>query len=66
VEIEVNLPNNTNQEKLRKLILPVTVKRERIFKDPQASIGIPALIPGTVVAAFRVFTKPENQVPVTG
>jgi len=39
---------------------------ERILADPEPGIVILALKPGTVVAAFRAFTKPENVIPVTG
>jgi small conductance mechanosensitive channel len=66
VEITVDLAGKTNLEDLRKLILPVIIKDERILTDPEPSIVILALKPGTVIAAFRAFTKPENLIPVTG
>ena len=66
VEIQVDLAGKTNLEDLRKLILPIIVLDERIFKDPQPSIGIVALKPGTMTTAFRAFTQPENLIAVTG
>lgn len=66
VEITVDLAGKTNLEDLRKLILPVIIQDERILKDPEPGIVILALKPGTVVAAFRAFTKPESLIPVTG
>jgi len=66
VEISVDLAGKTNLEDLRKFILPVIIQDERILKDPQPSIGILALKPGTVTTAFRAFTKPENLIAVAG
>lgn len=66
VEISVDLAGKTNLEDLRKFILPVIIQDERILKDPQPSIGILALKPGTVTTAFRAFTQPENLIAVTG
>ncbi|HEY3369524.1 MAG TPA: mechanosensitive ion channel domain-containing protein [Prolixibacteraceae bacterium] len=66
IEIPADLAANTNIEDLRQLILPIMAQDERIFTDPQPSIGIMALKPGTVTFAFRAFTLPQNLVPVTG
>lgn len=66
VEIPVDLAGGTDLEELRKIMLPVIIQDERILKDPQPSIGIIALKPGTVTTAFRAFTQPENLVAVTG
>ena len=66
VEITVDLAGKTNLDDLRKLILPVIVQDERILTDPEPGIVILGLKPGTVTAAFRAFTKPENLIPVTG
>lgn len=66
VEIPADLAGNTNIEDLRRLILPVIAQDERIFTDPQPSIGIVALKPGTVTVAFRAYTLPQNLVSVTG
>ena len=66
IEIPADLAGKTNIEDLRKLVLPVIAQDERIFTDPQPSIGILALKPGTVTVAFRAFTLPQDLVPVTG
>ena len=66
IEIPADLAGKTNLEDLRKLILPVIAQDERIFTDPQPSIGIVALTPGIVKVAFRAFTLPQNQPSVTG
>ena len=66
VEIVVELAGNTNLEELRKLILPVVIKDERILIDPQPGIGIVALKPDTIVVAFRAFTLPQEQAAVSG
>ena len=65
VEIPVDLAGKTNLQDLRKLLFPVIAQDERILTDPQPSIGILALKPGTISVAFRAFTLPQNQVPVT-
>ena len=66
IEIPADLAGKTNIEDLRKLILPVIAQDERIFTDPEPSIGIVALKAGTLSVAFRAFTLPQNQPPVTG
>ena len=66
IEIPADLAGKTNLEDLRRLILPVIALDERIYTDPQPSIGIVALKPGTVTVAFRAFTLPQNQPSVTG
>ena len=66
IEIPADLAGNTNIEDLRRLILPAIAQDERIFKDPQPSIGILALKPGTVTVAFRAYSLPQDVVPVTG
>jgi len=66
IEIPAVLDVKTNLDDLRKLVLPVIAKDEQIFTDPQPSIGIVALNPGTVTIAFRAFTLPQNQPNVTG
>jgi small conductance mechanosensitive channel len=66
VEIPVDLAGKTNIDDLRKLILPAIIQDVRILPDPQPSIGILSLKPGTVTVAFRAFTLPQNLVPVTG
>ena len=66
IEIPANLAGKTNIEDLRNLILPVIAQDERIFTDPQPSIGIVALNAGTLSVAFRAFTLPQNLPSVTG
>lgn len=66
VEIHVDLAGKTNLEDLRKLLLPVIAKDELIFTDPQPSIGILALKPGTLTVTFLAFTQPQNLVSVIG
>jgi len=66
IELPADLAGTINIEELRKLILPVITKDERILKDPQPSIGLLAVKPGALTVAFRAFTQPQNQVPVTG
>ncbi len=66
IEIPVDLAGKTNLEDLRKILLPAISADDRILVDPQPSIGILALKPGTVSVAFRAFTAPQNLVPVTG
>jgi len=66
IEIPVDLAGKTDIDDLRTTILPVIAQDERIFTDPQPSIGILAIKPGTVTVAFRAFTLPQNLVPATG
>jgi len=66
VEIPVDLAAKTSVDELRKIILPVIAQDEQVLTDPQPSIGILALKPGTVSVAFRAFTLPQNLIPVTG
>ena len=66
IEIPIDLAGITNIAELRSLLLPVIIQDDRILNNPQPSIGILALKPGTVTVAFRAFTLPENMVPVTG
>lgn len=66
IEIPVELDGKTNIDDLRKLILPVFENEELLLKDPQPSIGIMAIKPGSLVVAFRAFSLPQNQAPATG
>jgi small conductance mechanosensitive channel len=66
VEIPVDLDGKTDIDTLRKIVLPLVKQDERILKDPEPSIGIITLKPGTVVVAFRAFTEPGNVIPVYG
>jgi len=66
IEIPVDLAGKTNLDDLRKLILPIIAQDDQILTDPQPSIGILTLKPGTVTVAFRAFTLPQNLIPATG
>lgn len=66
IEIPVDLDGKTNLDELRKLLLPVIGNEELLLKDPQPSIGIQAIKPGTLTVAFRAFSLPQNQAPATG
>lgn len=66
IEIPADLAVKTDVEDLRKLILPIIARDKLIFSDPQPSIAILALKPGTVTVAFRAFTLAQNLIPATG
>ena len=66
IEIPANLTGKTNIDDLRKIILPVIAQDDRIFTDPEPSIGILALNAGILSVAFRAFTLPQNLASVTG
>ena len=66
IEIPANLAGKTNIDDLRKIILPVIAQDDRIFTDPEPSIGILTLNAGTLSVAFRAFTLPQNLASVTG
>lgn len=66
VEIVVELESITDLDMLRFLMIPIMQQDERILKDPGPAIVIADLKPGAISVAFKVYTLPADNAPVTG
>jgi small conductance mechanosensitive channel len=66
VEIIAELDKTTDIDMVRFVAIPIMQMDERILKDPGPCVVISELKPGGIVVAFRAFTLPADNVPVTG
>lgn len=66
VEVLVELDINTDLEILRQTLIPTIQSNELVFEKPAPSISLTAVKPASMTVAFRAYTIPAENAPLSG